>query len=121
MNNDRFKFRVWDNLRKSYDNLETMYLEQHGGLCYPLPNAGMTAPDEDCEYTIEQCTGLRDRNGKLIYEGDVLGNDDPLEITVVRENVYWGYYTDGGFHALPYWVDKLEIVGNIHGGGAKTE
>ena len=71
MNNDRFKFRVWDKINKKYDTMKTMYLEQNGGLCYP-DDCGMTFPPEGSDFIIEQCTGLRDKNGKLIYEGDVV-------------------------------------------------
>ena len=111
MNSDRFKFRVWDAWKKKYryDLLVGM-----DGYLYEWGNFQSVETEDKKRFTIEQSTGLRDKNGKLIYEGDILGDDQPLEITVVWVNVYWGYYADGGFHALPYWVNKLEIIGNIH-------
>lgn len=62
-----------------------------------------------------QCTGLKDRNGKLIYEGDV------LSFNGFRNPVY---FDDGSFvilHMRSVFVpikqnitDVFEIIGNIH-------
>ena len=57
MNNDRRKFRVWNELYKCYDYSFSLDADGHlWGHC-SQENA-----------TFEQCTGLRDRNGELIYE-----------------------------------------------------
>lgn len=57
--NDRFKFRVWDDY-----NREMLDLQEQDTNPYNI--------SDFAQHNIMQCTGLKDKNGKLIYEGDLV-------------------------------------------------
>ena len=56
--NDRFKFRVWFENQKKYT--DRMYLRQDGRVAWN----GTSLPAMIGEYIIEQCTGLKQKDGK---------------------------------------------------------
>ena len=73
---DRFKFRVWNNrdwdndFGKVYYDAEKTYDYLGGNPNIPTSSFGNLV--ESDEWIVEQCTGLKDKNGNLIYEGDIV-------------------------------------------------
>ena len=108
--NDRFKFRVWNPDGKYYDD------DPQYNVCVQIdPISGLVlAPFHN--NIIEMCTGLKDKNGNLIYEGDRIFDGDYFwQVKWDNYNAQWILSDPEGYETLTEPDAKyLEIIGNIH-------
>ena len=123
---DRLKFRVWDKTNKFYDDGFIIHADK-GIIEYPEGGWDIRGYDdnENGNYIIEQCTGIKDINGKLVYEGDIISyelDNDGLFIFVVKySEVFNGYGTITYTRYAGLFSTELNklgygirVIGNIH-------
>lgn len=130
--NREIEFRAWDKKRKKMVDVSAIYIanEQIG---YEVKEIFGNYAANYIQYIyLDQCelmqyTGLKDKNGVKIFEGDIIKDD--------RERIFVIEYEFGGFNVVPidYYNDELfswnslgdmqtaiwlnestEIIGNIY-------
>ena len=113
------KFRAWDggSLSRMYSPEEVM-----------VGNGDIWIIDEDSvagewlvnnDLVLMQSSGMTDKNGKEIFDGDVLGSIDGMLNGVVKYNSKLGMWTNdlllyNNFEKLWSIADSREIIGNIY-------
>tara|TARA_R110000822_G_scaffold309774_1_gene440166 strand:+ start:112 stop:462 length:351 start_codon:yes stop_codon:yes gene_type:complete len=106
------KFRAWDGKRFVYE----CYIR--GGVAYEEMDCYGDPPSQT-DWIVEQYTGIKDKNGVEIFEGDVVQIEDYCPFIVeweVTQDPKAGEYDDDwtcGW-SVPPWPSKMKIIGNIH-------
>jgi len=113
----KIKFRAWDKKVKQMLEIEKIHFSMNKIICFDLYQKKKVFSQKSFrksskDIILMQYTGIKDKNGKEIYEGDIvktqyIGSEGTKEI---KYNIKYNFSGFGFIENL----DTSEIIGNIY-------
>lgn len=133
MKNSRYKFRAWVKTWDDSDGemlqlpMQVLRFDFEEGWVVAFGESGFWVCEcyegrKPHQFELMQFTGLHDKNGVKIYEGDILRDEEGFAVCSWCNNMSgWGYclveangtynYAEG---TMAEWAMESEVVGNIY-------
>ncbi len=112
---DRFLVRAWN---KKTNTMIDLYTITPLALSAGLKGNGIYIPFDRNELILMQCTGLKDSEDKLIWEGDIVEVGDGSVSKVVRwDDEHASYFIHPELFIpweLTYKYKEIKVLGNIY-------
>lgn len=127
MENRIIKFRAYDKTREEYLSAGHIFLQINAGRnpadCVQYLDLLNNPNAYAYRFVIEQFTGMLDKNGKEIYEGDIVSNKKGTIDVITYDSLAFAlcvaYATSPNGVCATFFGDNnplkdLEVIGNIH-------
>lgn len=121
---DIFKFRVFNKIENKYvdtfsdahNKICRYYIDQNGDLVSIEEGEVVRVQDKE-NFIVERCTGRHDKNGKLMFAGDVVRTaTGAIGVVMFYEDLssFIVKFEDTQIIQMCNIVETQEVIGNIH-------
>lgn len=115
----KIEYRAFNTIKNKYEKSGSVLLGSEGEPFSLIPHGGgkySVQLRQECK--IEQFTGLTDKNGTKIFEGDITDLNTVIfwhEKKALFTEFYWSPFSEEYIvSGYPITIDRIVIVGNIH-------